>query len=104
MPELKDCVTSSFPVIANFDPNSVPYADKQQEMERQKKLTVLQETGKWPSSEKKRLKRPRSTSESWSEKKLKKEAKRKKRAKRSKKFKNATSATAVIPTLSLSSI
>lgn len=80
MPELKKKNVSSF-VDPEIDVNMIPYADKQREMHRIKKLNEYQNTGVWTNKHRCKQKR----TESWSETKKKKLEKREKRNKRKEK-------------------
>lgn len=45
MPELKNRDTSDFPIVEDFDFNSIPYKDKYREAARQLKLKQFLNTG-----------------------------------------------------------
>ncbi|GJQ79837.1 hypothetical protein Trydic_g23299 [Trypoxylus dichotomus] len=81
MPELKNRDVSDFPIIEDFDFNSIPYRDKHRESARQLKLKQYQRTGVWPHQKKKNKLRMKST-EPWSKSKHKKEERKDKRLKR----------------------
>lgn len=99
MPEIKQkkdgSVTSDF--IApkmQFDINQIRYKNKQQEEARQRKLSILLETGKWPKG--KNEKRNQKATESWSlTKQRKAEQKANKKARKEKKQLKVSSGTAV---------
>ncbi|XP_071641918.1 probable ATP-dependent RNA helicase DDX55 homolog isoform X1 [Temnothorax longispinosus] len=77
MPELKGKNVSSF-VCPEIDVNAIPYANKQRELRRIKKLSEYQNTGVWTNNY--RCKRKRT--ESWSETKKRKLERQEKRSKR----------------------
>ncbi|KRT80004.1 helicase, partial [Oryctes borbonicus] len=83
MPEVKNRDVSEFPIIENFDCNSIPYKDKNKESARQLKLKQYQNTGVWPGIKQKNRPKMKST-EPWSKSKQKKEEKKEKRLKRKK--------------------
>ncbi|KAL0122430.1 hypothetical protein PUN28_007271 [Cardiocondyla obscurior] len=80
MPELKGKIVSSFDG-PEVDINTIPYAHKQRELLRIKKLNEYQNTGVWVTNSKCKQKQ----TESWSESKKKKLEKREKRSKRKEK-------------------
>lgn len=79
MPELKRKNVSSF-VDTEIDVNMIPYANKQREMHRIKRLSEYQKTGVWTNNHRCKQKR----TESWSETKKRKLEKQEKRSKRKK--------------------
>lgn len=82
MPELKGKDVSFF-VSPEIDINTIPYANKQRELHRIKKLIEYQNTGIWSANHK----RKRKQTESWSESKKRKLEKQEKRNKRKEKKK-----------------
>lgn len=79
MPELKGKDVSSF-VGPEIDVNTIPYAHKQRELRRIKRLSEYQNTGVWTSNQN-RCKHKKRT-ESWSETKKRKLERQEKRSKR----------------------
>ncbi|XP_025987943.1 probable ATP-dependent RNA helicase DDX55 homolog [Solenopsis invicta] len=79
MPELKGKDVSSF-VGLEIDINTIPYAHKQRELRRIKRLSEYRNTGVWTSNQN-RCNRKKQT-ESWSESKKRKLERREKRSKR----------------------
>lgn len=77
MPELKGKDVSFF-VGPEIDVNEIPYANKQRELHRIKKLIKYQNTGVWPG----KCKRKQKQTESWSESKKKHHERQEKRNKR----------------------
>ncbi|XP_071572309.1 probable ATP-dependent RNA helicase DDX55 homolog [Temnothorax nylanderi] len=77
MPELKGKNASSF-VCPEIDVNAIPYANKQRELRRIKKLSEYQNTGVWTNNYRCKQKR----TESWSETKKRKLERQEKRSKR----------------------
>lgn len=77
MPELKGKNVSSF-VGSEVDVNTIPYAHKQRELHRIKRLSEYQNTGVWTNNHRCKQKR----TESWSETKKRKLERQEKRSKR----------------------
>lgn len=91
MPELKHHHVTNFKPDP-IDVNTIKYADKGRETERQGKMAEYASTGKWPGLEKKKLKKPPS-SVPWSNKVEQKEKRRDKKAAKAAKRKAKTEQT-----------
>lgn len=100
MPELKkqskdgaDATCDFQPPTIQFDVNQIRYKNKQQEEARQKKLSIFNETGKWPKG--KNEKKHQKSTEAWSQTKQRKaEQKAGKKSRKEKKQLKLDSGTA----------